>query len=103
MFWTGHAQALLASIGQAAGIDTRDHATLEEVARRVGFYYAQVRRADGLWMLPRTIRDDVGADDVHLEEFLRVPPYLLQRHAEGGVLVAREDDNRPYDVEYVVD
>jgi hypothetical protein len=100
MYLTTHAAQLLALIGAEAG-----EQSLECVARASGFYYALLRDADGLVLVPRTLRDDIGGDagPVRFEDFLCVPEGLRLQHAMGGVYVTREDDGRPYDVEYVVD
>jgi hypothetical protein len=99
MYLTDHAAQLLALIGTEAGEDS-----LERVARASGLYYALLRDGDGLVLVPRTLRDHIrGAGPVRLEEFLCVPEGLRLAQAMGGVYVTREDDGRPYDVDYVVD
>jgi hypothetical protein len=100
MYLTDHAAQLLALIGAEAG-----EQSLEQIARASGFYYALRRDGDGLVLVPRTLRDHIGADagPVRFEEVLCVPEGLRLQQAMGGVYVTREDDGRPWDVEYVVD
>jgi hypothetical protein len=100
MYLTDHAAQLLALIGAEAG-----EQSLERIARASGLYYTLLHDGDGLVLVPHTLRDHIGggAGPVGFEEFLCVPEGLRLAQAMGGVYVTREDDGRPFDVEYVVD